>query len=134
MIDKRVKRASFASLSFHLSVCPSVPPFMLYIYRNSQYNQRHSPDASLPGQACFFLLLFSPGTRSPHCGVCAHGAPTEASIPGLKGLNDRKSMNILKIFEKIFQTRRCCWCLHVALFFRNGIGSEKVPICDSTSR
>ena len=36
--------------SFHPSVCPSISRFMSH----DQYTQRHSPDASLPGRACYF--------------------------------------------------------------------------------
>ena len=48
MVDKHVLRVSFTTQSFHLSVRPSVSPFVSH----DQYMQRHSPDASLPGRAC----------------------------------------------------------------------------------
>ena len=54
MIDKHVLSASFTTQSIHLSVRPSVSLFMSHI----QYTHRHSPDASLPGRACFFTNHF----------------------------------------------------------------------------
>ena len=41
-------------LSFHLSVCPSVNPYVSH----DQYTQRHSLDASLPVRACFSLIWY----------------------------------------------------------------------------
>ena len=38
-------------LSFHLSVCPSVNPYVSH----DQYTQRHSLDASLPVRACWHI-------------------------------------------------------------------------------
>ena len=49
MINQHVLRASSITQSFHPSVRPSVSPYMSH----DQYTQRHSPDASLPGRACF---------------------------------------------------------------------------------
>ena len=49
--DKHVLRASITTLDGRLSVLPSVYPYMSH----DQYTQRHSPDASLPVRACFFL-------------------------------------------------------------------------------
>ena len=42
-------------LSFHLSVCPSVYPYVSH----DQYTQRHSLDASLPVRACSLLWQYS---------------------------------------------------------------------------
>ena len=55
MINQHVLRASSITQSFHPSVRPSVSPYMSH----DQYTQRHSPDASLPGRACFSLTQFS---------------------------------------------------------------------------
>ena len=66
IIDNHVTRASFATLSFHLSVCPSVPPYMTHVTRHSQYAWGHNPDASLPCRAC---LHFSMDQIRPDCSV-----------------------------------------------------------------
>ena len=44
-----VLRASLITRSFHLSVRPSVSPYMSHV----QYTRRHSPGASAPGRDCF---------------------------------------------------------------------------------
>ena len=70
MINKRVLRASFTILSLHLSV--HLYLHICHIF--SQYKQRHSPDASLPGRACFFFFLSDRlynVTPRPHRWCCS---------------------------------------------------------------
>ena len=52
MINKHVFRASFTTKLFYPSICLSVYPNMSH----DQLTQRHGPDASLPGRACFFFF------------------------------------------------------------------------------
>ena len=51
MINQHVLRDSFTTRLFLPSVHLSVSPYMSH----DQYMQRHSPDASLPGRACFYF-------------------------------------------------------------------------------
>ena len=57
-----VLSASFTTLSFHLSDRPSVSLYISHV----QYTQRHSPDASLPGRACWKLVKKNKAERLPY--------------------------------------------------------------------
>ena len=49
IINEKFLKASFNTLSFYQTVCPTVSPHMSHV----QCTQRHSPDTLLPGRACY---------------------------------------------------------------------------------
>ena len=72
----RVSRLFLATVRFYTETNdqPTCFESLLYYFTrlfvhlsHDQYTQRHSPDASLPGRACFFFQLATRRIRPPYC-------------------------------------------------------------------